>query len=684
MRFLTDFVHARNVIQPAIMKKNLRYLTSTFAATAFLATTSSYALGIGDIKLQSALNQNLKAQISLILSDDEKAADLKIGLAPITKFDDAGIPWTVFLSKIKFQTVTENGNTFIKLSSIEALKEPFLDFIIEIRSSKSNLYREFTVLVDPPESYQLLEKSVPKKENVPTRTRLITAPIEKPKNTLVKEKQKAVIARPKTIIKQVIKPKIVQKTISPAPEISQKMVELEKQISEMKQALANQNAQIAALKTPIVTSPMIQPESQNVPAVITPESVVKSEPVTPAVVPTLPIMETKIAAPVTPIISTIPPTVVSPTLTTPVVTAPPVPDLITEVLNSLSTIYLSIPAESYNYVAAATSSLLLSVLGFLRLRNRRKTEKTEDDNRIEPEITTDNVQSNETLQSASAMNETLDKMFANETADTELETFDTSLPEFTTLMNSEDEGKSNKQNANDVLYRVDVYCAYGNFDHAILLLNDEFSKHPDVNEYALRLLNLYVLRDKKDEFKAFVIHLMQQGKNENTDFWKNVTDLVAEFYPDALLENSHVLMNESFAETEDKLAIFEQPEPFIFDNSENFDIAEEPSFALNSDFDLDFTAFKTEENDVTEEPKFLLDSDSNFDLDFTTFKTEKTETTEEPKFLLDSEFDLDFTTFKIEKTDATEKPKFLLDSEFDLDFIEFDTEKKTPIEFSKS
>ena len=657
MRFLTDFVHARNVIQPAIMKKNLRYLTSTFAATAFLATTSSYALGIGDIKLQSALNQNLKAQISLILSDDEKAADLKIGLAPITKFDDAGIPWTVFLSKIQFQTVTENGKTFIKLSSIEALKEPFLDFIIEIRSSKSNLYREFTVLVDPPESYQLLEKAVPKKENSPVATRLITAPIEKPKNTLVKEKPKAVIAKPKPIIKQAIKPKIVQKTVSPAPEINQKMVELEKQISEMKQALADQNAQIAALKTPSVTSPMIQPESQNVPVVITPESVVKSEPVTPAVVPTLPIMETKIAAPVTPIIS-IPPAVVSQTPPKPVI-APPAPGLITEVLNSLSTIYLSIPAESYNYVAAATSSLLLSVLGFLRLRNRRKTEKVEDDNRIEPDITTDNVQPNEMLQPSSSLDETLDKMFANETQpDTELETFDTSLPEFTTLMKSEDEGKGNKQNANDVLYRVDIYCAYGNFDHAILLLNDEFSKRPDVNEYALRLLNLYVLRDKKDEFKAFVIHLMQQGKNENTDFWKNVTDLVAEFYPDALLENSHVLMNESFAETEDKLAVFEQSEPFVFDNSENFDIAEESNFALNSEFDLDFTSFKTEKTEVVEEPQFLLDSDSNFDLDFTAFKTEETE--------------------------ATEEPKFLLDSEFDLDFIEFDTEKKTPIEFSKS
>lgn len=118
------------------MKKNLRYLTTTLVATSFLVCSPSYALGIGGMKLHSALNQDLKAEIPLILSEGENATDLKIGFASNAKFDEAGIPWTLFLSKIKFRTVTQNGKTIIKLSSKEVLKEPFLDFLIEVRGAK--------------------------------------------------------------------------------------------------------------------------------------------------------------------------------------------------------------------------------------------------------------------------------------------------------------------------------------------------------------------------------------------------------------------------------------------------------------------------------------------------------------------------------------------------------------------
>ncbi|MSR17520.1 MAG: hypothetical protein EXR89_06990 [Methylococcaceae bacterium] len=162
------------------MKKNLRYLTTTFVATSFLVCSPSYALGIGGMKLQSALNQDLKAEIALILSEGENVTDLKIGFASNAKFDEAGIPWTLFLSKIKFQTVTQNGKVIIKLSSKEVLKEPFLDFLIEVRGAKNTVYREFTVLVDPPASYspsQEIATAVPKKNtsNLPHHSDLESA-----------------------------------------------------------------------------------------------------------------------------------------------------------------------------------------------------------------------------------------------------------------------------------------------------------------------------------------------------------------------------------------------------------------------------------------------------------------------------------------------------------------------------
>ncbi|KAF3977704.1 MAG: FimV family protein [Methylococcales symbiont of Iophon sp. n. MRB-2018] len=129
-------------------------LTKGIAAISILASASAYSLGIGDIKLHSALNQNLNAEIALFVSADEDISDINIRLASPDKFDEAGIPWNYFLLKIKFDFVTKaDGSTLVKLSSNEALREPFLNFLLEVSWAKGNLYREFTVIVDPPVAY---------------------------------------------------------------------------------------------------------------------------------------------------------------------------------------------------------------------------------------------------------------------------------------------------------------------------------------------------------------------------------------------------------------------------------------------------------------------------------------------------------------------------------------------------
>ena len=107
----------------------MRNITKTLAAVSILAPASAYPLGIGDIKLHSALNQNLDAEIALVLSADENISDLRVRLAPPEKFDQAGVPWSYFLSKIKFEAIVlADGSTVVKLSSKEAYREPFLDF----------------------------------------------------------------------------------------------------------------------------------------------------------------------------------------------------------------------------------------------------------------------------------------------------------------------------------------------------------------------------------------------------------------------------------------------------------------------------------------------------------------------------------------------------------------------------
>ncbi len=136
-------------------ESDVRRFTKTLAVVSILAPASAHPLGVGDIQMHSALNQKLNADIVLVLSGNENIADVKVNLAPPEKFDEVGIPWNYFLSKIDFKAVKQaNGTTIIHLSSKEALNEPFLDFLLEVSWPKGNVYREFTVLVDPPSTYR--------------------------------------------------------------------------------------------------------------------------------------------------------------------------------------------------------------------------------------------------------------------------------------------------------------------------------------------------------------------------------------------------------------------------------------------------------------------------------------------------------------------------------------------------
>jgi len=146
----------------------VRNITKTLAVVSLLAPASAQPLGIGDIKLHSALNQKLNAEIDLVVSADESASDIQVRLASPEKFDEAGVPWSYFLSQIKFNTVVQsNGAVVVKVSSNEALREPFLDFLLEVSWDKGNLYREFTVLIDPPAAYEQPVIPVTKKVKQP-------------------------------------------------------------------------------------------------------------------------------------------------------------------------------------------------------------------------------------------------------------------------------------------------------------------------------------------------------------------------------------------------------------------------------------------------------------------------------------------------------------------------------------
>lgn len=139
----------------------MRKLTKTIATLSLLAPLSAHSLGIGDIKLYSALNQKLNAEIALSLNAEENIGDINVALASPEKFEKLGIAWNYFISKTQFKTLVKpNGKAVIKMTSDLVLQEPIMDFLVQVSWPNGEVYKEFTVFVDPPLTYQN-EASVP-------------------------------------------------------------------------------------------------------------------------------------------------------------------------------------------------------------------------------------------------------------------------------------------------------------------------------------------------------------------------------------------------------------------------------------------------------------------------------------------------------------------------------------------
>lgn len=108
------------------------------------------ALGLGEINLHSALNQPLDAEIELLQVGDLSEQDIKVRLASAEDFSRAGVERFHFLNDLRFSPLLAGGRGLIRVRSARPVREPYLNFIVEVARPGGNLLREYTILIDPP------------------------------------------------------------------------------------------------------------------------------------------------------------------------------------------------------------------------------------------------------------------------------------------------------------------------------------------------------------------------------------------------------------------------------------------------------------------------------------------------------------------------------------------------------
>ena len=126
-------------------------LSRLMLMACLLIPSLSWGLGLGEIHLNSALNEPMNAEIDLIAASPEELTALRAALAPKDAFTRYGIDRPPFLSTLTFKVgKSKDGRDVLLVRSTDSIPEPFVTFLVEVNWARGRLMREYTVLLDPP------------------------------------------------------------------------------------------------------------------------------------------------------------------------------------------------------------------------------------------------------------------------------------------------------------------------------------------------------------------------------------------------------------------------------------------------------------------------------------------------------------------------------------------------------
>lgn len=125
---------------------------------AFALSGAAHALGLGELRVTSALNEPLSAQIDIVGATNDDLSNLRAAVANREVFVRNGAERPSFLSSATFKVDKDtHGKPILTVRSTEAFTEPLVNFFVDLRWTGGELVREYTLLLDPPtitESYR--------------------------------------------------------------------------------------------------------------------------------------------------------------------------------------------------------------------------------------------------------------------------------------------------------------------------------------------------------------------------------------------------------------------------------------------------------------------------------------------------------------------------------------------------
>src|ERR1700678_840292 len=131
------------------------------------------ALGLGDIHVDSGLNERLAAEIDIVGATATELTELQAAVANRETFLHYGADRPGFLSSTTFKVTQDSqGRPVLAVRSSESFTEPVVNFLVDLHWRYGEMIRQYTLLLDPPG----LAASMPAAPSIPVAAAATAAP----------------------------------------------------------------------------------------------------------------------------------------------------------------------------------------------------------------------------------------------------------------------------------------------------------------------------------------------------------------------------------------------------------------------------------------------------------------------------------------------------------------------------
>ena len=176
------------------MKLMNQYIKKLFLLCLILFPLTGFTLQLGKIVVTSSQGQPLNAEIDMMLTPGEDTSKLQTSIASKENYEAQGIERLAIHNNISVELQkNEKGLTVLKLKSTQPVPDPFLDLLIQVDSAKGRNYREYTVLLDPPETPIIQQEKI------------IAVDKTNPVSAIEKKEIKEIAERPKALPEKEVK-----------------------------------------------------------------------------------------------------------------------------------------------------------------------------------------------------------------------------------------------------------------------------------------------------------------------------------------------------------------------------------------------------------------------------------------------------------------------------------------------